>query len=138
MAASIDDILTAIKNNVVAIGSASTNLQNVYKNIPTMSLYAGAAAVSATILYTATSTSSTHINTINVCNTASTTATFSLHLVPSGGTASAANAVFFNVSIAPNSTMLWTGTLVLPINGTIRASASVTSVTIMIAGGSAT
>lgn len=137
MSASIDDILTAIKNNVVAIGTASANLKSLYNASPTASLFAGAATTSASVLYTGSPVTLTHINTINVCNTASTTATFSLYLVPVGGAASAANAVFFNVSIAPNSTMLWTGTLVLPVNGTIQASASATSVTIMIAGGSA-
>lgn len=136
MAASIDDILTAIKNNVVAIGGAGASLQSLYNASPTASLFAGAATTAASVLYTASPISATHINTINVCNTAGSGATFSIHLVPAGGTASAANAIFFNTAILASTTMVWTHVLILPINGTIQALASATSVTITIAGGS--
>jgi len=138
MAASIDDILTAIKNNVVAIGNTATNLLSLYKNLPTTLLASGAATTSVSTVYTAQAFSPTHINTINICNTSSSTATVSVYLVPYGGTASAANAVFYNVSVPPNTTVLWEAVLILSANGTIQVSASTTAVTIMIAGGAST
>ncbi len=135
MAASIDDILTAIKNNVVAIGNAATNLLSLYKALPTTPLVSGPATTSVSTVYTAQAFSTSHINTINICNTSSSAATVSVYLVPYGGTASSANAVFYNVPVPANTTVLWESVLILPANGTIQVSASTTAVTIMIAGG---
>jgi len=133
---SVSDILTALKNNVIATNAAVTYLQGIYNNIAKQQLFAGAATTSVSTLYSASSGVASHINTINICNTAGAVATFSIYIVPSGGTASAANAIFYNNSIAANTTTtLWSGVLIIPAGGTIQASASATTVTFNIAGG---
>jgi hypothetical protein len=137
MTASISDILTTMKNIVVALSNISTNVQSLYNNVPTSSLFSGAASTSASVLYTAGTGSSSHLNTINICNTATSSATFSLYIVPSGGSASASNAIFYNCPIPANTTTLWTGTLVIPASGTLQGNASAATVTFSIAGGSA-
>jgi hypothetical protein len=40
MTASISDILTTMKNIVVALSNISTNVQSLYNNVPTSSLFA--------------------------------------------------------------------------------------------------
>jgi len=135
MSASVSDVLTALKNIVVALSNIGTNVQSLYNNVPTASLFGGAASTANAILYTASATNNSHINTINICNTATSSATFSLFIVPSGGSASASNAIFYNCPIPANTTTLWTGTLVIPAGGTIQGSASATTVTFSLAGG---
>ena len=135
MTASASDLLTTQKNNVVAINAVAGFLQVLYNNIPTAQLSQSAATTSVSTLYTANSKIAAHLNTINICNTAGAAASFSIFIVPSGGTAGPANAVFYNCAIAANTTTLWTGTLIIPAGGTLQASASATTVTFNIAGG---
>jgi hypothetical protein len=132
---SVSDILTTFKNNVIATNTIVTYLQGIYNNIATQRLFGGAATTSVSTLYSASSGVASHINTINICNTASAAATFSIYIVPSGGTASAANAVFYNCPIPANTTTLWSGALIIPAGGSIQASASATTVTFNMAGG---
>lgn len=133
--ASVSDILSAFKNNVIATNGIVTYIQGIYNNLATQRLFGGAATVSTSVLYTASSGVASHLNTINICNTSSTTATFSVYIVPSGGTAGASNAVFYNCPIPANTTTLWSGTLIIPAGGSIQASASATTVTFNMAGG---
>lgn len=135
MSASISDVLTVLKNIVVALSTIGTNVQSLYNSAPTKSLFGGPAGTTVSTLYTSDSASSTHVNTINICNTSSGNATFSLHIVPSGESASASNAIFYNCPIPANTTTLWTGTLIIPAGGTIQGSASTTAVTFSLAGG---
>ena len=135
---SLSDILTALKNVVTAISNIGVYSQSIYNNVPTKQLFSGAATTSVSTLFSASSSVNAHINTINICNTSSSAATFSIYIVPSGGAASASNAVFYNCSIAPNATVLWTGTLVMPPSSSLQASASVTAVTFMFAGNNST
>jgi len=135
--ASISDILTAFKNNVVAISNLGTYIQSIYNNVPTQQLSGGAATTATSTLFTASSGARAHLNTINVCNTSSSAVTFSIYIVAPGGTASAANAIFYNCPLTANTTTLWTGTLIVPAGGSIQASASSTAVTFNLAGGNA-
>ena len=135
--ASISDILTAFKNNVVAIANIGSYIQSIYNNVPTQQLAGGAATTSASVLFTASSGARAHLNTINICNTAATSATFSVFIVSSNGTAGTGNAIFYNCPIPANTTTLWTGTLIVPAGGTVQALASATTVTFNLAGGNA-
>lgn len=135
--ASVSDILTAFKNTVVALSNIGTYVQSLYNNVATLQLAGGAATTSASTLFTASSGARAHLNTINICNTSSSAVTFSVYIVPSGGTASAANAIFYNCPLTANTTTLWTGTLIVPAGGSIQASASSTAVSFNLAGGNA-
>jgi hypothetical protein len=135
MTASASDILTTQKNNVVAINAVAGFLQTLYNNIPTAQLAQSAATTSASKLYTASTKIASHINTICVCNTAGSAATFSIFIVPSSGTAGAGNAIFYSSAIAANTTFTSNVIFIIPAGGTLWASASATTVTFNIAGG---
>lgn len=136
--ASVSDILTSLKNTVVALSNIGTYLQSLYNNVATLQLFSGAATTSASVLYTASSGARSHINCITVCNTAGAGATFSIYIVPSGGTASAANAIFSGSAIAANTTFVTNnGLWIIPPGGTVQALASATTVSFNLTGGSA-
>lgn len=77
------------------------------------------------------------ITTITVANNTAAAETFSIHLVPSGGSADNSNALFGGVSIAANSQLSWNGAHVLNESGTIQAVASATGLTLIASGGNA-
>jgi len=58
----------------------------------------------ATNVYTASSNAGSYtiIRTINVCNTSATDKTFSLNIIPSGGSAGVANKVISSVTVPAN------------------------------------
>lgn len=131
---SISDILTTLKNVVTSIANAGNYIQGIYNNIPTNLLFSGSATLSSSILYTASSQSKSHVNNINICNTSSSSQTFSVFFVQNGSTPSISNAIFYNCTMNPYSTVLWTGSMILLPQGTLQASASSTSVTFMVSG----
>jgi len=136
MAASLDDILTTQKNGVVAInsiGTTSSGLFNYFRGTP---LSSGAATVgSYSTLYTVPTGFQVAIVDIEICNTAATPETFTICLVPSGGSAGTSNALFYNAPISGNTTVQWTGQQVLLGGGTVQAQASVTDITFKMGGG---
>lgn len=135
MPASLDDILTTQKNGVVAVNTLATYVNNILTFTKGTPLSRAPMSTSTAILYTVNPGLQFTLNDIEICNTASTAATFTIYLVPSGGSPSAGNALFYNAPIPASSTVQWTGNQVLAAGGTIQASASATTVTIMINGG---
>lgn len=155
MAASLDDILTTQKNGVVAINGlnqtmkeieadlviADTNLaaisatvSKIYTNFRNVQFYSGAASTSSATLYTSPASTVSCITDIVIANTASTSATFYLNIVAPSGSASAANALFYAVTIPPNTTVQWSGNQAIPAGGTLSGYASATSVTFTVTG----
>lgn len=136
MAASLDDILTAQKNGVVAINGINQAMTGLYAFAKGSALTSGAAGTGGySTLYTVPSGTQMAITDIEICNTASTSATFYISLVEKGGTAGASNALFYNALIPPYTTVQWTGQQVLAAGGFVAAYASASSVTIKVSGG---
>jgi hypothetical protein len=136
---SASDILTALKNIVTALNNQALYTLNAYKNLPIIQLAQAVGTTTLTAVYTANSASTTHLNSIYVCNTTGSATTFSICLVPSGGTAGAANALFFSAAIAANATLNYTAVSVLPAGGSIYVSCGTASaVTFTITGGTTT
>lgn len=135
MTASASDLLTTQKNNVVAINTVAAFLQVIYNNIPTTQLGQAAAGTSVGTLYTANSKVAAHINSIVICNTATTTANIYLFIVPSGGTAGPSNAIFYGNPLPGNTTLDWQGYLIVPAGGTVQGYASTANVAITLSGG---
>lgn len=134
--ASLDDILTAQKNGVVAINSIAQALNGTYLYTKGTPLSSGSAGTgSYATLYTVPANTQMAIVDIEICNTGSTTATFYISLVPSGGTAGASNALFYAAPINGYSTVQWTGQQVLAAGGSVQAYASSSAVTIKVGGG---
>lgn len=93
-----------------------------------------AVTTSATTLYTVPSSSRTYVETIDVVNTNATATTFDIYLVPAAGTASTANALFYQQSLNAKQNLQWTGLQVLNAASTVQVKASATGITIRISG----
>ena len=127
MAVSFSDILTSLKNGVIAINSLTAKSSYAF-------LGQGALTTSYTTLYTVPSTNTVYVNDICAANTTSSALSIYVSLVPINATASAANALFYNVSIPAYSTLQWTGNQVINSGGSIQAYASATGCSITISG----
>lgn len=99
----------------------------------------GQAALTTTIatIYTAPALTRTFFKQMDVANTTAGAVTVNIHLVPSGGTASTANAIYYEYSIASKGTLSWNGTHVLNTGDSIQAKASATGITLTASGGEA-
>lgn len=99
----------------------------------------GQAAIttSAATLYTTPASTRALIKEISVVNTTGVTATFDVYLVPSGGTAGTANALFYQQPLAAKSTLQWNGLQILNAGDTLQVKASATGLTVMASGGEA-
>lgn len=136
--ASLADILTTQKNGVVGINGLITSLNTLSNNFGNPVLfYRGAAATSYTTLYTTPVGGVIYVKDITVCNSSGSPINFYISLVPQGGTASAANAIFYSNPLLAYNTIQWTGFQVLEAGSTIQAYASSTSCTFSISGGEA-
>jgi hypothetical protein len=134
--ASLDDILTTQKNGVVALNNLALSTFNQYTYLKGQTLTRGEANTSGyAILFTVPSTQQMTITDIEICNTGSSAASFYVSFVPSGGTAGANNAIFYNAPIKGYTTVQWLGTTVLAAGSTVQAYASSNSVSITISGG---
>jgi hypothetical protein len=135
MPASLDDILTAQKNGVVAINGLNQNIgyiATVYRGNPQPS---GAAGTSVGTIYTVPNGQQFTLTDIEICNASSTATTFSIYLVASGGTAGTSNALFYNAPINANTTVQWTGSTTLSAGSTVWVSAGAATVSMKISGG---
>ena len=65
-------------------------------------------ATTATTLYTVPSKTRTVISTLSTCETGGAGAVFRVHIVPSGGSASTSNAIYYGLSITANDTIMAT------------------------------
>lgn len=135
MPASLDDILTAQKNGVVAINGLNQNIgiiATVYRGNPQPS---GVAGSTVGTIYTVPTGQQFTLTDIEICNASATATTFSIYLVASGGSAGVNNALFYNAPINGNTTVQWTGSTALSAGSTIKASSASGTVAIKISGG---
>lgn len=134
--ASLDDILTAQKNGVVAINGINQAMTGIYAYMRGTPLSSGAAGTGGfSTLYTVPSNAQMAITDIEICNTSAVPATFYISLVAKGGTAGANNALFYAAPISGYQTVQWTGQQVLAGGGFVAAYASASTVTFKVGGG---
>ena len=126
--ASIADILTTLKNGVVAMNTLTSVLSS------RISMGRGAMDTSWATLYTVAAGNPVVITNIDICNTAGAPAQIYVALVPSGQTAGTGNALFYGASIPANSSMQWYGAQALAAGDTVQCYASATTCTIMATG----
>lgn len=69
-------------------------------------LYQGQPATTATTLYTVPASTDVRVTEILLCNTTGTDATFTLSVVPNGGTAAATNRILSALLVAANETVV--------------------------------
>lgn len=141
MAASLGDILTALKNGVVALGDnarftqALVNLLGI--GVSASKVAQAQMTTSYAVIYTCASGQRAGISDIEVCNTTASSIGIYVSVVPSGGTAGAGNAVFFNAALPAYSTMQWTGGIAMAAGDTLQVKGSATGCTITVSGGTA-
>ena len=88
-----------------------------------------------TLIYTVPAATTTLLKDFNVANTTAGSITLTLYIVPSAGSPAADNTLIPTVAIAANTTLHWTGTIVIPTGSFIQAVASATGCTIIASGG---
>jgi len=89
-------------------------------------------------VYTVPPNVRTYIKDIDICNTATGSSRFYVHLVPFGKSAAVENALFYNAPINANTTVQWTGSQILNAGDTVQVKGSVAGITIAVTGGEAT
>lgn len=98
-------------------------------------LFQGAITTGAgTLCYTVPSSAQTDIQDIEICNTANGAIQFTCCLVPSGGSATANNALFWNANISGYSIVQWTGDTMLSAGDFIQCIGGFTGITVTING----
>ena len=109
-----------------------------YQTITPTKLGQTVMTTSATTLYTVPASTRTFVKDIDIVNTDGTGVTFDIYLVPSAGTASTANALFYQQPITGKQNIQWNGTQILNAGDTIQVKASAaSSITITVSGGEA-
>jgi hypothetical protein len=108
-----------------------------YQNVTPQQLTQAALTATVTTLYTVPSSTRTYMKDIDICNTTGSAITVNLYLPLTSVAAGTANALFYGLSIAANTTYHWVGTQILVAGQSIQASASTTGCTLIISGGEA-
>lgn len=90
---------------------------------------------SATSVYTVGSGKSAVVKQIVFSNTTGSSTVVSAHVVPVGGSASAANGVVYNLSIGPNSQIIWSADIPMATGEQVYLTAGTgTAVTYIVSG----
>lgn len=143
--ASLSDILTAQKNGVIAINNLASYTNATSALLARIAdfleatgvpgpLGQAAASMAFATLYTAPTGALAQVTDITICNTSAAPATFSVCLVPSGGSPGAGNALFFDAPIPARTTVQWTGSQFVAAGGFISGRASATTVSFTVGG----
>lgn len=93
-----------------------------------------AVASAQTTQYTVPASRQNVIKDYEVCNTTAGALTFTLNIVPNGGSAGTSNQILSSVSIPANQTLHWTGTITMEAGGFISTAASSTGLTLTVSG----
>lgn len=96
-----------------------------------------AITVGVTTLYTVPAATRTLLKDIDIANTTAGALLLRVFLVPSAGVAGTANALFYDISLAANSTTQWVGVQILNAGDTIQIQASALGLTITASGAEA-
>jgi len=132
--ASLDDIFTTQKNGVVAINAISRWLNGISNKLVGTAFYQGASTTAYATLYTCPVGEQAYLTEINVCNTAGTSTSFSISVVPFNGTAGASNALFQGNVIAANTSFQWKGSILMSEGMTVQALAGTVTCTFFVTG----
>lgn len=110
-----------------------------FQNIVGLQLGQAAMTTSYATIYTVPSNPATrtYVKDITIVNTTSSAIGIFVNFVPSGGSASAANAVFYNNALPGNTTVQWTGSQILNSGGTVQVKGSSAGCTVTVTGGEA-
>ena len=97
-------------------------------------MFQAAIVAAATTQYTVPASRQDVIKDIEVANTTAGALTFTMNVVPTGGSAGTGNQVLPAVTIPANQTLHWTGTIVMNAGDFISTAASGTGLTVTMSG----
>lgn len=106
-----------------------------FQSITQARLGQAAMTTSYTTIYTTPDATRTFVKDIDIINTSTAAIGLYLHIVPSGGTPTTANAIFYNNQLPAATTVQWCGTQILNAGDTIQIKASAAGCTATISGG---
>jgi len=127
-ASSLSDLLTTLKNGVVAVNTLSNYLAS------RINMGRGAMALAYTTLYTVQPNNNVVLTNIDICNTDAAPAQVWVSIVSPGGTAGASNALIYGANVPANSLMQWQGAMPMAPGETVQCYATATTCTIMASG----
>ena len=96
--------------------------------ISTITRFVQFTPTTANVSYYTVTAANAILKDIVISNSSASSVTIRIHIVPSGGTNSVANAIVYNLSLLPNDTQILNLSLVLNNGDTIQARASVSNV----------
>lgn len=105
-----------------------------FTTVQYLRLFQAAIATAATTQYTTPASRQDVIKDYEICNTTGAAITFTMNVVPTGGSASTANQILSSVSIPANQTLHWTGTITMNAGDFISTAASNTGLTATVSG----
>jgi hypothetical protein len=105
-----------------------------YQSITQARLGQAAMTTSYTTVYTTPANTRTFVKDIDIVNTTTGSLGVYVHIVPSGGTPTTSNAIFYNNALPANTTVQWCGTQILNAGDTIQIKAGNTGCTITVSG----
>lgn len=108
-----------------------------YNDITPTKLGQVAIGTGVTTLYTVPALTRAFVKNLDFVNTSAGALTYRIFLVPSAGTAGAANALFYDFPINSKENIQWTGTQILNAGDTIQIQASGTGITVTASGAEA-
>lgn len=108
-----------------------------YQNITPIKLGQQAITTSYATVYTTPALSRTFVKEFDIINTTAAIIYIYVSIVPTGGTAGTANALFYYNALPAYTTMQWTGSQVMNAGDTIQVKASAVGCTITASGGEA-
>lgn len=97
-------------------------------------LYIGDATASNVYTSNSNANSYTIIKNINICNTTSSNAVVSLHILQTGQSAVSNNKIISNINVEANNVTYYNTSIVLPSNTSIYLSQASSSTTVAISG----
>jgi ATP-dependent protease ClpP protease subunit len=108
-----------------------------YQNITPVRLGQSVVGTAYTTLYTTPVNSRTYVKQMDVANTTNATKDLYIHIVPTGGTATTANAIVWTVAVAAHTVYQWKGVQIMNYGDTIQIKADAVGLTITASGGEA-
>lgn len=109
-----------------------------YQIIVPAKLAQAALTTSPVSVYTVPANTRTMVKNFDLCNTNAALTTFSIYLVPSGGSPATSNALFYSQNLTGYQSLQWSGVEILNQGDQIYVQASATGMTIYISGGECT
>ena len=108
-----------------------------YQSVTPTRLGQQAVTTSYATAYTVVDRMRTYLKQIDVCNTTTAPINVSISIVPTGGTASASNAILYATPVPASGLLQWSGVQVMMAGDTLQVKGNAAGLTVTVSGGEA-